>query len=87
MDKPIKNFTIPEGINFVSIDPKTGLLATDTCEKIIVEAFIEGTEPTEYSTANKPSVDKFYMIDSNIEDIENETKEDEIEENIYYYSD
>ncbi|MFH0925630.1 MAG: PBP1A family penicillin-binding protein [bacterium] len=66
-DKPINNFLIPEGINFVTIDRKTGLLATESCEKTIVEAFIEGTEPTEYSNPDDLSADQFYKIDSDLE--------------------
>jgi penicillin-binding protein 1A len=42
-------FQVPGGIVTAVIDPVTGLLATNETEKM-VEFFIEGTVPTEYST-------------------------------------
>lgn len=42
-------FQVPDGIVTAVIDPVTGLLATKESEKM-VEFFIEGTVPTEYST-------------------------------------
>jgi penicillin-binding protein 1A len=42
-------FQVPDGIVTAVIDPVTGLLATNETEKM-VEFFIEGTVPTEYST-------------------------------------
>jgi penicillin-binding protein 1A len=44
-----RTFNIPDGIVSAIIDPLTGLLATDTSEKMI-EFFKEGTAPTLYST-------------------------------------
>lgn len=44
-----KPFQVPDGIVTAVIDPVTGLLATNETEKM-VEFFIEGTVPTEYST-------------------------------------
>lgn len=44
-----KPFQVPDGIVTAVIDPLTGLLATNETEKM-VEFFIEGTVPTEYST-------------------------------------
>ena len=38
----------PEAIVFRQIDYTTGLLATSACDRIIREAFIRGTEPTDY---------------------------------------
>ncbi|TAK17719.1 MAG: PBP1A family penicillin-binding protein [Acidobacteria bacterium] len=40
-------FTVPDGIVFVDIDKETGKLATPGCPKVIREAFLVGTEPTE----------------------------------------
>jgi penicillin-binding protein 1A len=45
-DKPTSNFEVPEGINFVRIDAETGGLPSKQTKTTIVEAFIEGTEPT-----------------------------------------
>lgn len=40
-------FDVPEGINFVDIDPETGKLATPGCPKVFREAFLAGTEPVQ----------------------------------------
>lgn len=48
-DYPPRDFDVPEGIVFAKIDPETGLLATEKTEKPVFEAYIEGTEPKEYS--------------------------------------
>ena len=50
-DQPKRDFTAPEGIVFVTVDPDTGKLALPTCKKPLLEAFIKGTEPTEFSDA------------------------------------
>jgi len=44
---PIEGFSVPQGIEFVRIDAKSGLLPGANSEKIITEAFKEGTAPTE----------------------------------------
>ena len=45
--KPLKgdDFSVPEGVPQVEIDPTTGLLATDRCLQKEKEYFIEGTQP------------------------------------------
>jgi penicillin-binding protein 1B len=40
-------FDVPEGVTFVNIDADTGKLATPNCPKVISEAFLVGTEPTQ----------------------------------------
>lgn len=47
---PIKNFPVPDGIVFANIDNETGTLASASSEKVIRQAFVEGTEPQEMST-------------------------------------
>lgn len=48
-DRPIREFPIPEkGLTFTRVCPESGLLATKECPQVIVEAFLDGTEPTEY---------------------------------------
>lgn len=44
-DSPAVPFRIPEGINLVRVNGKTGLLAAPGDEDVILEAFKEGTEP------------------------------------------
>ncbi|WP_159881881.1 transglycosylase domain-containing protein [Paenibacillus puerhi] len=48
---PPKMFAIPEGVTHLYIDPATGKLANDSCPKSRMEAFVQGTEPTEYCTS------------------------------------
>ncbi len=40
-------FDVPEGITVANIDADTGKLATPSCPKVLNEAFLAGTEPTE----------------------------------------
>jgi len=47
-DMPKTDFPVPEGIVFVTIDPKSGKLALPTCRKKFLESFVKGTEPTEF---------------------------------------
>jgi penicillin-binding protein 1A len=44
--KEPRDFPQPAGVVVRTIDPRTGLLATDVCDLTIDMAFIEGTEPT-----------------------------------------
>ncbi len=60
---PVKSFAVPQGIIRVSVDAESGLLATDKCEKIIVEDFIKGTQPTTLCNRHQPTGDKFMMVD------------------------
>jgi len=50
-DQPVRDFPVPEGIVFVTVDQETGKLALPTCKKKILEAFIKGTEPQEFCDA------------------------------------
>ncbi|HEY4716489.1 MAG TPA: PBP1A family penicillin-binding protein [bacterium] len=46
---PVKIFSVPPGIVFSKIDPVTGLRATNNTTDPIFQAYLEGTEPQEYS--------------------------------------
>jgi penicillin-binding protein 1B len=46
-------FDVPENIEFADIDADTGKLATPACPKVISEAFIDGTQPTELCELHK----------------------------------
>lgn len=48
---PIEGFAVPQGIEFVRIDAKSGLLPGGPTEKTITEAFVEGTAPTQVTTS------------------------------------
>ena len=51
--RPAADFVLPEDLITVSIDPESGLLATDDCPKRRNELFISGTEPDDYCTPPK----------------------------------
>lgn len=42
------DFSIPNGILFRNIDPRTGLLSTEQCKQSLREAFLPGTEPHKF---------------------------------------
>lgn len=46
--KPVADFTLPDTVVTVSIDPTTGYLATEECPKTRDEFYIAGSEPSEY---------------------------------------
>jgi len=52
-DQPVRDFPVPEGIVFVTVDQETGKLALPTCKKKVLEAFIKGTEPKEFCDAGR----------------------------------
>ena len=57
-DAPVVPFRIPAGIRLVRIDGDRGLLPGPATDRVIVEAFRAGTEPTETATGLGPrSVD------------------------------
>ncbi|HBL18176.1 MAG: hypothetical protein A2X36_08710 [Elusimicrobia bacterium GWA2_69_24] len=47
-DYPVRDFPVPEGIAFLKMDSQTGLLAVPTCPRQVLQAFIKGTEPTQF---------------------------------------
>ncbi|MEF3303256.1 transglycosylase domain-containing protein [Paenibacillus sp. GYB003] len=54
---PPKLFPMPDNVTSVYIDPATGKLATDKCPNSRVEAFVKGTEPTEYCSEHGSAPD------------------------------
>lgn len=59
---PVMPFEIPDGIQFVRVDPHTGLLASEQTEVGTVEIFAKGTEPTEPAPQRIDPTD-FYKLD------------------------
>jgi penicillin-binding protein 1A len=49
--QPVQPFTAPEAITFISINPKTGRLASQGSAGSTTECFLSGTEPKEYDEA------------------------------------
>ncbi|MBI4887489.1 MAG: transglycosylase domain-containing protein, partial [Acidobacteria bacterium] len=45
--RPDIPFDVPEGVTFADIDRDTGRLALPGCPRVLTEAFLAGTEPTE----------------------------------------
>lgn len=46
--KPVTDFSRPDTVLLVSIDPETGFLATPDCPKKKDEFYIAGSQPVEY---------------------------------------
>ena len=56
--RPVKDFTPPEGVEWVVIDQKTGLLPGPDTEEVFLEAFRSGTAPTEETPALERELDQ-----------------------------
>ena len=64
-DRPVKDFPVPEGIEFMKIDPKTGQASSE--KEAILECFKEGTGPIQkVSSRSKTSTD-FFKFDLNLQ--------------------
>jgi penicillin-binding protein 1A len=63
-DKPVKDFPIPEGIEFMKIDPKTGQVSLG--REAILECFKEGTGPTQKVSSQSKSTTDFFKFDLNL---------------------
>jgi len=48
---PVEDFAVPEGLEFVKIDAKTGLLPGANTQRTLTEAFLPDTAPTQESPA------------------------------------
>lgn len=69
--KPVKNFPVPEGVEFAKINPATGLLARPDTKNPKFECFKKGTVPTEYSG----KADELFIIDLNNDEEESSKEE------------
>jgi len=63
--RPVKDFTVPDGIVFSKIDAETGLLPVPGTVRTRFECFKEGTVPTQYSRRSDAVTDKeqFFKMD------------------------
>lgn len=50
-NQPVEGFSVPDGIEFVRIDADSGMLPGVNSKKIITEAFVVGTAPSETTPA------------------------------------
>ncbi len=57
--RPNEAFEIPDGITFADVDHDNGKLATPRCPKVVHEAFLAGTEPTETCDVHATLLGKF----------------------------
>ncbi len=60
---PVKNFYIPDTIEFRPIDKKTGLLLPEDDKNAYYEVFAPGTAPTQMSQTEKPKPADFFRLD------------------------
>lgn len=67
--KPVERFDVPEGVVFAKIDAETGLLARPGAERIAFQAYVEGTEPTEYVPQDSEvSAEEFFLLDQSLQE-------------------
>ncbi len=62
-NKPAEDFTPPDDIVSVKIDPESGLLAREGQPDAIMDVFRRGTEPTQQASATEHMGKKFYNLD------------------------
>jgi len=63
-DKPIKYFSVPEGMEFMKIDPKTGQVSIG--KEGLLECFREGTGPIQKSPSSLKTSTDFFKFDFNL---------------------
>lgn len=63
-DKPSTPFRVPPGIRLVRVDADSGLLPGPRSEKVILEAFVPGTEPREATPKN---YDTYESVEQEVE--------------------
>ena len=63
-DRPVKDFPITEGIEFMKINPKTGQISSDKTG--ILECFKEGTGPTQKISSQSKITTDFFKFDFNL---------------------
>jgi len=63
-NKPIKDFPVPEGVEFMKIDPKTGQVSLEN--EGILECFREGTGPPQKAPSPIKTSTDFFKFDFNL---------------------
>jgi membrane carboxypeptidase/penicillin-binding protein len=63
-DKPIQDFSVPAGIEFVKIDPKTGQIGSG--RETLLESFREGTAPVQEVSVQLRTTSDFFKYDFNL---------------------
>ncbi|MEW6776987.1 MAG: PBP1A family penicillin-binding protein [Bdellovibrionota bacterium] len=66
---PIEDFPQPPGIIFRTVDAKTGLLANENTPWKLEQAYIEGSEPTEFARQEgEVGVEDFFHVDESLQE-------------------
>jgi len=63
-DKPVKDFLVPEGVEFMKIDPKSGQVSLESGG--ILECFREGTGPPQKASSPLKTSTDFFKFDFNL---------------------
>jgi penicillin-binding protein 1A len=63
-DRPAREFTVPEGIEFMKVDPRTGQLSAE--REATLECFKEGTGPTQRVSSGSKTTTDFFKFDFNL---------------------
>jgi penicillin-binding protein 1A len=63
-DRPLKDFPIPEGIEFMKINPQTGQMSL--AKEAILECFKEGTRPAPGFFSESKMTTDFFKFDFNL---------------------
>jgi penicillin-binding protein 1A len=63
-DKPVQDFPIPEGVEFATIDPRTGLIGSGN--GTLLECFREGTGPSPEASPPIKTTTDFFKYDFNL---------------------
>ncbi len=63
-DKPIKDFPVPEGVEFMKIDPQTGQVSLG--KEGLLECFREGTGPPQKTSSPLKTSTDFFKFDFNL---------------------
>ena len=58
-----EDFSVPEGIIFKQVEPRSGLLCADNCRSSIREAYLPGTEPRKFCDENAVGDDEPQILD------------------------
>jgi penicillin-binding protein 1A len=62
--KPVKDFPIPEGIEFMKVDPKSGEVSSGS--DAILECFKQGTTPVQAGSPRSLTTMDFFQLDFNL---------------------
>jgi len=63
-DRPVKDFSVPEGIEFMKVNPGTGQMSSG--KESILECFKEGTGPNQKVSSPSATATDFFKFDFNL---------------------